>query len=87
MTSHPVSLRSVLIFSRLCLGLPSGIFPSGFPNKTLYAPFLSSVCALFTWSSLHSFGTLPLLEPSIFLSPLFLIPLAVFLPHSVAKHF
>jgi hypothetical protein len=23
------------------LGLPSGLFPSGFPTKTLYAPFLS----------------------------------------------
>jgi hypothetical protein len=42
---HPpksVSLRSILIpSSHLCLGLPSGIFPSGFPTKTLYN-FLSS---------------------------------------------
>ena len=31
--------RSILIlFSRLHLDLPSGLFLSGFPNKTLYAP-------------------------------------------------
>ena len=37
---HPTSWRSVLILSiHLRLGLPSGLFPSGFPNKTLYTPF------------------------------------------------
>ena len=36
---HPTSWRSVLILStHLCLGLPSGLFPSGFPTKTLYTP-------------------------------------------------
>ena len=36
---HPTSWRSILILStHLCLGLPSGLFPSGFPTKTLYAP-------------------------------------------------
>ena len=36
---HPTSWRSNLILStRLCLGLPSGLFPSGFPTKTLYTP-------------------------------------------------
>ena len=33
---HPTSWRSVLILStHLSLGLPSGLFPSGFPTKTL----------------------------------------------------
>jgi hypothetical protein len=32
--------------SHLCLGLPGGLFPSGFPTKTLYTPLLSPICAL-----------------------------------------
>ena len=36
---HPTSWRSILILStHLYLGLPSGLFPSGFPSKTLYTP-------------------------------------------------
>jgi len=36
---HPTSWRSILIFStHLCLGLRSGLLPSGFPTKTLYTP-------------------------------------------------
>ena len=44
--SHPTSRRSILIiFSHLCLGLPNGLFPSGFLTKTLYTPLLSPICA------------------------------------------
>ena len=39
---HPTSWRSILILSSyLRLGLPSGLFPSGFPTKTLYTSLLS----------------------------------------------
>ena len=35
-----------LLWSRQCLPLlPSGLFPSGFPTKTLYTVFLSPICA------------------------------------------
>jgi hypothetical protein len=45
----PSYLRSILIlFTHLCLGLPSGLFPSGFPTNILHAflfpPFM--LCAL-----------------------------------------
>ena len=43
-TPHPTPWRSILVLScHLCLGLPSGLFPSGFPTKTLYMPLLSSI--------------------------------------------
>ena len=43
---HPTSWRSILILStHQCLGLPSGLFPSGFPTKTLYTPFSSPIRA------------------------------------------
>ena len=39
---HSTSWRSILILStHLRLGLPSGLFPSGFSKKTLYPPFLT----------------------------------------------
>ena len=42
---HPTSWRSIVILStHLCLGLPSGLFPSGFPTKTLYTPLSSPIC-------------------------------------------
>jgi hypothetical protein len=43
-----VSLKPILILSSyLRLGLPSGLFPLGYPTKIQYAFFISSVCA--TW--------------------------------------
>ena len=43
---HPTSLRFTLILSSLLsLGLPTGLFPSGFPTNTLYTPLLSPVSA------------------------------------------
>ena len=44
--THPTSWRSILILStHLCLVLPSGLIPSGFPTKTLYTPFSSPIHA------------------------------------------
>jgi len=41
---HSTSWRPVIILStHLRLGLPSGLFPSGFPNKTLYTPLSSPI--------------------------------------------
>jgi hypothetical protein len=35
-TFHPISVTSILIlFLHICLGFPSGIFPSGFLTKIL----------------------------------------------------
>ena len=44
---HLTTWRSILILLSLLLllGLPSGLFPSGFPTKTLYIPLLSPILA------------------------------------------
>ena len=43
---HPTSWKSVLILStHLRLGLPSGLFPSDYPTKTLYTPLSSPIRA------------------------------------------
>ena len=44
--THPTSWRYVLtLTSHLCLGLPIGLVPSGFPTKTLHMLLPSSICA------------------------------------------
>jgi hypothetical protein len=46
-TSHPTSWMSILIlYSDPRLGLQSGLFPSGFPIKILYAHILSPISCL-----------------------------------------
>jgi len=41
-------LRStVILSSHLCLGLLSGLFPSGFPTKILYALLVSPMCTTY----------------------------------------
>jgi len=46
-TSHPLSLRSILISFHLLLLLTSGLFPSEFPTKILYSFLVSFTRATF----------------------------------------
>ena len=39
----PVHTPTLILSSHLRLGLPSGLFPSGFPTRTLYTSFLSTI--------------------------------------------
>jgi len=50
---HPTFWRPILILSsHLCLGLPSGLFPSGFHTKTLYTPLLTPMHATYPTHSI-----------------------------------
>ena len=43
---HSTFWRAILIlYTHLCQGLPSGLLPSGFPTKKLYAPLSSPIRA------------------------------------------
>jgi hypothetical protein len=44
--SDPTHFRTTLILSsHTQLDIPGGVFPSGFPTKTLYAVLFSYICA------------------------------------------
>jgi len=47
---HPTSWRSILIFTYLRLGLPNGLFPSGFPlTATILKQDISCLCSKSLW--------------------------------------
>jgi hypothetical protein len=58
--SHPSYRRSILMLSfHLQLGVPSALFPSGFPTKTLCGCFISPKCA--RQPITHSLGLITLI--------------------------
>ncbi|PNF43534.1 hypothetical protein B7P43_G03911, partial [Cryptotermes secundus] len=52
--SHPISLRSILIlFTNLRFGLPSGLFPFGFPTNIYTHSSSPHPCYVQTGSGVH----------------------------------
>ena len=90
MPLHPTFWRCIIILSsHLCLGLPSCLFPSGPPTKTLYTPLLSPILATYPAHLI----LLDLIIQIIFtvwfsLLPCYLIPLRPkYSPqHTILKH-
>jgi hypothetical protein len=64
-SSHPISLRSILVlYTHLRLGLSSSLFPSGFSTNILITQFSPTSCHfIFLWSKYSQ-------TPSVYVPPL-----------------